>query len=387
MNTSLEGPDIIDPDDLPEPPPIVMDVPAGIRSVSLVVLAVLAGLYAVHWAAEFLIPVVLSLMCSYTLSPVVDLMVRQRIPRALAAALVLLGLIGGTGMAVYSLSDDAADLIGALPEAAQKVRESLQRDRHNNVGPMAMLQKAAKQIEQATEEAGPAVPAGKGVTRVQIEHAKFNISSYFWSGTLGLFAMAGQVLIVCFTTYFLLTSGDTFRRKIVRIAGPTFSRRKITVQVLDEITRQIQRYLMVQVLTSVMVGVATWLAFRAIGLEHAAVMGLIAGVLDLVPYIGMVIVTVVSGLMGFLQFDSLNMALLVGGLSLLIHGIEGYVLFPWLTSRASRMNPVAVFVGMLGWGWLWGFWGLLLGLPILMSIKVICDHVEGLKPVGELLGD
>lgn len=387
MNTSLEGPDIIDPDDLPEPPPIVMDVPAGIRSVSLVVLAVLAGLYAVHWAAEFLIPVVLSLMCSYTLSPVVDLMVRQRIPRALAAALVLLGLIGGTGMAVYSLSDDAADLIGALPEAAQKVRESLQRDRHNNVGPMAMLQKAAKQIEQATEEAGPAVPAGKGVTRVQIEYAKFNISSYFWSGTLGLFAMAGQALIVCFTTYFLLTSGDTFRRKIVRIAGPTFSRRKITVQVLDEITRQIQRYLMVQVLTSVMVGVATWLAFRAIGLEHAAVMGLIAGVLDLVPYIGMVIVTVVSGLMGFLQFDSLNMALLVGGLSLLIHGIEGYVLFPWLTSRASRMNPVAVFVGMLGWGWLWGFWGLLLGLPILMSIKVICDHVEGLKPVGELLGD
>lgn len=387
MNTSLHGQDIIAPEASPENPPIVMDVPVGIRSVSLAVLAVLGVLYALHWAGEFLIPVFLALMCSYTLSPLVDRMVHWRIPRALAAALVLLGLIGGTGMTVYSLSDDAAGLIGALPAAAQKVRVSLQRDRDSSAGPMEMLQKAAKQIEQATEEAGTTIPAGKGVTRVQIEHAKFNISNYFWSGTLSLFAMVGQALIVCFTTYFLLTSGDRFRRKIVKIAGPTFSRRKITVQVLDEITRQIQRYLVVQVLTSVMVGVATWLAFRWIGLEHAAVLGLIAGILDFVPYIGMLVVTVGSALLGFLQFDSLNMALLVGGISLLIHGIEGYILFPWLTSRASRMNPVAVFVGMLGWGWLWGFWGLLLGLPILMSIKVICDHVEGLKPVGELLGE
>jgi predicted PurR-regulated permease PerM len=81
------------------------------------------------------------------------------------------------------------------------------------------------------------------------------------------------------------------------------------------------------------------------------------------------------------------MALLIGGVALLINFAEGYVLTPWLTSRASRMNPVAVFAGVLAWGWLWGIWGLFLGVPILMVIKVVCDRVDDFKAVGELLGE
>ena len=92
-------------------------------------------------------------------------------------------------------------------------------------------------------------------------------------------------------------------------------------------------------------------------------------------------------MVGFLQFGSLEMAFLVAGISLVINSIEGFLLTPWLTSRASKMNPVAIFVGVLAWGWLWGAWGLLLGVPILMVIKAICDRVEDLKPIGEFLGD
>ena len=146
-------------------------------------------------------------------------------------------------------------------------------------------------------------------------------------------------------------------------------------------------YLLVQLFTSVVVGLATWLAFLAIGLENAAVWGVAAGVLDLVPYIGSVAIAVGSAMVGFLQFGSLEMGLLVSGLSLVIHALEAFLLTPWLTSRANKMNPLAVFVGVLAWGWLWGIWGLLLGVPILVVIKVVCDSIDDFKPVGELLGD
>ena len=130
-------------------------------------------------------------------------------------------------------------------------------------------------------------------------------------------------------------------------------------------------------------GAALW----ALGLENAAVWGIAAGVLNLVPYIGSVVTAVTSGGVAFLQFGSSNMALLVAGASLFIHTVVGNLITPWLTSRASRMNPVAVFVGLLAWGWLWGGWGLLLGLPILMIVKSVCDRVDDLKPVGEFLGN
>jgi len=156
--------------------------------------------------------------------------------------------------------------------------------------------------------------------------------------------------------------------------------------VLDEITAQIQRYLLVQIFTSILVGVATWLAFLWIGLEHAAIWGIVSGVFNMIPYLGPVIVTGGTGLVGLLQFGTLGMALTVAGISLVITTLEGYLLTPWLTGRASRMNAVMVFVGVLFWGWLWGVWGLLLGVPIIMMIKALCDRVEDFKPVGELLG-
>jgi len=193
--------------------------------------------------------------------------------------------------------------------------------------------------------------------------------------------------MVLFLAYFMLVSGDTFRHKLVKISGPALSKKKITLRVLDEITDQIQRYLLVQIFTNILVGVVTWLAFLWIGLEHAAIWGIAAGVFNTVPYLGPVIVTGGTALVAFLQFGTIGMALLVSGISLVITSLEGYLLTPWLIGRTGRMNPVVVFIGVLFWGWLWGVWGLLLGVPIIMIIKAVCDRVEGLGPIGELLGD
>lgn len=371
----------------PVRPVPVAPAPVDLRSGSLLFLAMLAGIVALYLGRAIFIPIMLAIMISIALSPIVGAMERWlRLPRALGAAVLLLGALGAGSFTVYSLSDDAALLVAALPEAIQKVRDTFEKQQGDPKGTIGKVKKAAAEIERAATSETPPVPTSQGVTRVQIESAHFSLRDYMWSGTLGLAGAVGQVIAVTFIAYFLLASGNTFRRKLVRIAGPTFTRRRLTVQALDEITLQIQRYLLVQLFTSVVVGVASWLAFLWIGLNHAAVWGVAAGVLDLVPYIGLVIVGASSALVGFLQFGTFDMALLISGASIVIHGIEAYLLTPWLTSHASRMNPVAVFLGVLAWGWLWGIWGLLLGVPILLVVKAVCDRVDDLRPIGELLG-
>ncbi|NPC56170.1 AI-2E family transporter [Caenimonas soli] len=378
----VAAPMAADPED---PSHALLHVPVNVRSATLVLLAVLAVLAALKWASPFFIPLMLGLMFSYALSPIVDTLERWRIPRAISAAVLILGMLGGAAGSVYAFSDDANQLLESLPAAAKKLRDSV-RVRGDRTDTLSTVQKAADQLEQAANEASAVAPATRGVQRVMIEKPRFDIRDHLWNGTIGLASLIGQIVVVTFLTYFLLLSGDTFRRKLVKITGPSLSNKKITVQALDEITTQIQRYLLVQLLASVVVGITTGLAFWAMGLNHAVVWGIAAGILNLVPYIGSIVVTGAAALVAFLQFGEINMALAVAGMSLLINTVEGNLLVPLLTSRASRMNPVAVFIGVLGWGWLWGVWGLLLGIPILMVVKAICDRVDDLKPVGELLG-
>lgn len=368
----------------PEPERMLLHMPVDIRNMSLMVLAGLALLFVLHWAKAVFIPVMLSVLFSYAFSPVVNWLEVKRVPRWLGAAVLLLGLLGAIGSTTYALSNNAAQLLESLPVAVQKIRNAMKVKTGRSDSTLETVQKAAAQIEQATQEG--ARPGNRGAMRVVVERSSFNIKDYLWTGTIGLVALIGQATVVIFLTYFLMLSGDTFRRKLIKLAGPSLSTKKVTLQALHEITGQIQRYLQVQLLTSALVGVVTWLALLAIGLENAAVWGIAAGVLNLVPYVGSLITAVATALVGFLQFGTLNMAMVVGGASLVIHTIVGNIITPWLTSRASRLSPVAVFVALLAWGWLWGVWGLLLGIPIMMIVKSVCDRVDDLKPLGEFLG-
>jgi predicted PurR-regulated permease PerM len=373
-----------------EPPvntPLRLHMPVDVRSFSLALLALVATLFTLRWASAVFIPVLLGLTLSYALSPLVDRLTRLRLPRAAAAALLLLGMVGGFGWTGYALADDAGALLESLPAATEKVRAAMAARRSGTSSAMDQMQKAASQLEQAAQAGGPAPAVGaRGVTRVSIERPHFDLQDYLWTGTLGVLASLGQALVVVFIAFFLLASGNNFRRKLVHLAGPTFARRRLTVQTLDEISAQIQRYLLVQLFTSSVVGLLIWGAFWALGLEHAAVWGVVAFVLDFVPYLGAVVLTTGAGLVSFVQFGSVDMVLLVSGTALGVHTLSGNLLMPWLSSRSSRMNAVSVFVGVLAFGWLWGLWGLLLGVPVLASVKAVCDRVDGLKPVGELLG-
>ena len=370
----------------PEPERFLLHMPVDVRNVSLVVLAILASLFVLQWARAVLVPIMLSVLFSYAFSPLVNWLEHRRMPRWLSSAVLLLTILGGIGSGAYLLRLEAAQLIEALPVAAQKLGQALKSNSGKSTSALETVQKAAAQIEQATRDSAAVTGPNRGATRVVIEAPRFNIKDYLWTGTVGLIALMGQIAVVVFLTYFLMLSGDTFRRKLVKLAGPSLSKKKITLQALHEISGQIQRYLQVQLLTSLLVGVLTALALVFLGLDNAAVWGVVACVLNFVPYIGSLVTAAASALVAFLQFGSINMAMAVGGSSIVIHTLVGNLLTPWLTSRASRLSPVAVFMGLLAWGWLWGVWGLLLGIPILMIVKSVCDRVEDLKPIGEFLG-
>ena len=369
----------------PPAAPLTLHMPVDVRNLSLALLALFATVALLHWASAVFIPIMLSLLLTTALRPAVDILHRWHIPRWLGAGALLIAMVSGLASAAWSLSDGAAQLVDSLPVAATKVRDNL-KARAGGSSPLDTMQKAATQLEQAANESSATAAPRRGVQRVIVERQPFNIRDDLWSGTVGLMSALGQLMVVVFLTFFALASGNLLRDKLLRIAGTSLERRKVTTHVLDDITRQIQHYLLLQVFTSVLVGLATGLAYWALGLQNAAVWGVAAGVLNLAPYIGSALVTGASALVAFLQFGTLDMALAVGGASLVIHTIVGNLLTPWLTSRASSMSPVAVFVSVLAWGWLWGLWGLLLGIPVMMAVKAVCDRVEDLKPVGELLG-
>jgi predicted PurR-regulated permease PerM len=380
---------------VPEPPPpesdsstatVVAQPSTDVRTMSLTVIAVVVMILVLQYAQSMIIPIVLGLLISYALEPIVAMLVRMKLPRAVAAAVVVLATTAVVGSLLYSLRSEASAIVDQLPDAARRLRRIVESDQPNTVGAIQRVQRAASELEKAANAAAPP-PASPGVQHVQVDPPPFSISDYLMWGSIGIATAAGQLVLILFLVYFLLASGDLYRRKMVKIAGPSLSKKKVTVQILVEIDRQIERFLLVQVFTSTIVAVATWLAFRALGLQQAGVWGVLAGVFNSIPYFGPVLVTGGTALVAFMQFGTFEMTVLISGVSLVITSLEGFLLTPWLTSRAARMNAVAIFVGLLFWGWVWNVWGMLLAVPMLMVMKAICDHVEDFNAFGELLGD
>ncbi len=355
-------------------------------SASVLLLAILMSIFMLRWAAQVLVPIMLGVTLSYALRPAVDRLEAWRVPRPIGAAFVMIALGATLAAGAQAVRDDATQLIESLPHIAQQFRVALRSERPQSDSPLVKVQQAANQLQQATKESAPSAAPERGVTRVQIEPPRFNLMDYVRTNSVSMMTAAGEVVVVVFLAYFVLVGGSTMRRKMMKIAGPSLSRRKITLQGLNEVSEQIQRYLAVQVLVSVIVGITTWFAFKALGLGFAEVWGIAAFVLNFIPYLGSLVLVAGASIVAFVQFGSADMALAVGGTATMLHVVTGHLLTPWLTSRASQLSALSVFLGVLVFAWLWGFWGLLLGVPTLMMIKTLCDRIDGLTPIGELLG-
>jgi len=354
-------------------------------TVALTLIALILGLFAIRAGAAFFIPLLLSLFLNYALSPVVIRLAGWGVPRAVGAALVVLAFSAAIVGAIYRVGSDAGDVIQEIPPAVQRLRIALTHAQRDHTGALEHVQRTASELQKLAEAASPAVPAtarpkeapaGSGV----------DFSSMLLIGTTNIATALGQLGSALFLAFFLLCAGDLFRRKFLHAVGGDFSRRRTTLRILDNVDRQNQRYFAIVLLVNVAVGLAIGAGFFAMGLDRPMVWGIAAAVLHTIPYVGAAMLAGAAALIAYGQFGTLQMALLAATIPIVVAVILGIFVQTWLMGRAARMNTPAVFVSLLFWGMLWGGWGLLLAVPIMVAIKTLCDHVERLKPYGDILG-
>lgn len=367
-------------------PAVRMQVNA--RGLALGILAALATLFALSWAQGFTIPLLLGIIIAYTVNPLVNWLEAIKIPRACGTAIVMVSIIGALIFGTYSLRGQMQTIVEQLPEAAATFASGLASLRISEIGNWRTMQNAAAEVERATTEAiaGPAARHQRA-THVIVDQPAFELNDFMWKNSMGALGAIVQAVVVAFLVFFLLLGGDTFKRKLVRLTGPSLSKKKITVRILDDINDSIQKYMLMLLTTNLVVTLLTWIAFQWIGLENAGAWAVAAGLLHIVPYLGPGVTAVATGMAAFMQFQSLPMALLIAGSSLVIATLVGTIVTTWMTGRIAHLNSAAVFISLLFWGWLWGIWGMLLSIPIIVIVKVVSQHVEQLHPVAELLGD
>jgi predicted PurR-regulated permease PerM len=356
---------------------VIPQMPTSITATQ--VIAVVLCLAGFRVARDVLAPLLLGVLTAVALAPLVRGLSRI-VPRWIAAAIVVIAIAGAFGFTAWMLSDEVAAFSRRLPSLVREVRTAVQSASPRQ-SLIRQLQQAVSELEQTTTPAttGDATP----VTVVEtVDVQRQMISS---AATAGSYLSTAVLLL--FLIYFLLAQGDMFKQKLVKLSGERLSQKKVTVQMIDEITAQIGRFVFYQFWSGLLVGIVTWLSFAWIGVRYAALWGVAAGVLNCIPYFGPTIIMVASAAAAVLQFKSASMVGLVAATSVVVTSLEGFLLAPIALGRAASANSVAVFVAVMFGGWMWGPIGLILAVPVLMIIKTVADHVESLSSLSELLGD
>ncbi len=341
----------------------------GLRG-PLIALVTLAILYTLFAARTFLLPISVALMLKLVLDPLIRRLSGWRIPPALSAALVLLVAVGGFGYGVFQLAKPASEWIVGAPQTMRKLEARLKPLRK----PVEQVAAATQQVENMANGTKP--------QDVAPDAPEPRLGKALLSGTWTLLAsLAGTLLVL----YFLLASGDLFLRKLVRVL-PTLSDKKQAVEMAAQIEHDVSRYLSTITLVNIALGIAVGFAMYGLGMPNPALWGAVAGVLNFLPYLGPILSAVLLSLVALLSFDSLGYCLLVPAVYLGLHVVESYLVTPRLVAHRLTLNPVAIFLGVSFFAWIWGIAGALLAVPLLAICKIFCDRIASLSSIGEFLG-
>lgn len=334
-------------------------------------LFVLAMLYTFHFARALLLPITLAILFSLLLAPVVGWLRKFRVPEPIGAAVVLVAVVSGIGAMFYTLAEPAAQWLDKAPESLSAAEGKLRRLKQ----PVADVKRAAEKIEAMTQ-----LEAAQRPREVVVRTP--GLGALITSQTPYLVAGLVSTLVLL---YFLLASGDLFMRKTVRLI-PTWRDKVHAVEVGREIQRELGRYFFTVTLINGALGIATAIAMRLLGLPNPLLWGAVAMLLNYIPYLGPSTSLAVLSMAAVMSFDDLSRIWPVPAVFLTLVVLEGQLIQPIVVGRSLRLNPVMVFVAFLLLGWLWGIAGMFVAVPLLVTLKVICDHVEGLAALGEYLG-
>jgi predicted PurR-regulated permease PerM len=346
-----------------------MPLPTDLRTILLLGIFVLLSFYTLYVAREILIPILFAFILNLLLQPAMGALTRLRLPRTIAALLMILVFFGAVGGIGVSISAPAAEWIAKAPESLTRLEQRLSFLKE----PLAQLQDATKRVEDMAQ-------GKQGNVTVAVNGP--GLSSLLLLNTQSFLVGLGVTVVLLF---FLLVTGDLFLRRFVEII-PKFSNKKQLVDISQEIERNISGYLFTITLMNVAVGILTGLAAYLFGMSDPILWGVAALLLNYLPIFGPLLGTGMLLLAGLVTFDSIWQALLPAATYLIIHIIEGETITPMLLARRFILNPVLVIISIVFWYWMWGVAGALLAVPLLATLKIICDRIRPLAAFGHFLG-
>jgi predicted PurR-regulated permease PerM len=341
------------------------------RILLLAGLLILAVFYTLFFTRQIVLPVTIAVLLNFLFSPVVRWLKKKlRIPYGVSAALIILALIATVSLTAYNLAQPAATWISQAPSSLRKVEDKLRVLRK----PVDEVSETAKRVEEITggNTAG-ATP--------QVEIKQDGLKEMILGNTQSI--LVGGALI-CTLLFFLLAGGDLFLQKLIKVM-PTLKDKKMALAISQETEKSVSTYLAATTAINLGLGILTGAAMFIIGLPNPVLWGIVGGLLNFIPYIGGLLAVVVLGLAGMATFESTTHALMPAIAYFLLTNIESFV-SPYILGARLALNPVVVFLSVLFWGWLWGIPGALLAVPIMATVKIFCDHVQGMGAMGEFLG-
>jgi predicted PurR-regulated permease PerM len=341
-------------------------------------------IFFLDYAQPFLISMLLGILIALTLNPVINWLETFKINRLVGSTFIITLLVFMVGLGSIGLSGQVESIINQLPDASKKI-SSVFKEQNSSLSNIRKVQIAASEVQRITNDEQLPTKTIKAM-QVIIKQEPFKLSDYYWRGSMGIVGIIGEFLTVIFLAYFLLISGEMFKRKLVKLTGPTISNKKITVHLLHDINNAIQRYMFMLLITNSLVGLFMFIALKAIGLENAGAWSVAAGLVHFVPYFGPIVTAIAIGIATFMQFNSITTAFIAIFATLVIATIVGVFITTWMTGRIAKMNSAAVFISLIFFTWIWGIWGMLLGIPLIVIIKVIAAHIENFQAISELLG-
>jgi predicted PurR-regulated permease PerM len=346
--------------------------PLDIRSIALSGLFLLAVFGTLYVARSVFMPIVLALLLSFLLAPLVSGLARLHLPTPLGAALVLLAILAVVGYGAYWLSGPAAGWIEQIPQSLERLETKVQT-----------MQPSVAEISQATQQVEVLAKGGPEPGTPVVEIQRPPLIGTILNQTL---EAGAAIIVTIILLYFLLASGNLFLQKLVRVL-PRFQDKRTAVTIVHQVEKDVSLYLLTVTMTNACLGVAVGMAMYGLGMPNPVLWGVMVGCFNFIPYLGDIASTIVLTLVASLTFDQLGRILLVPAVFFALTSLEGMIVTPLVVGNRLSLNPVAIFIWLLLWGWLWGIPGTLLAVPLLAVIKIICDHIAPLAPIGEFLGD
>ena len=341
------------------------------RSLGVTILSILALLYTLFFARDFLLPIVIALLLDLLFSPVVRALTRLGLNAPLGAAVVVLGLLAIVGLGVYELSTPVQRWANTAPATLATAEAKLKK----LLKPLERVRRTAEQVETVTSGAAPAQATEVVVRGPGLVARVFGTTQRFFAGAL-------QVIILL---YFLLAAGDLFLQKLVKVL-PQLHDKRAAVQIARKAESSISMYLLTALAMNVGEGIVVAIVLYFLGMPNPVLWGALVALLEFIPYLGATVMTLILAIAALTTFDSVGRALVIPGAFLAINLVQAQIISPLLFSMRLTLNPVALFVGLAFWWWIWGIPGAFIAVPLMATFKIVCDHIDALAPIGEFLG-